>query len=204
MKRSSKLLSMIVSLCVSSSIAAAATSITGCTTITKPGSYVLTGNFTATTSELKPTWVSGETGCIIIAADFVTLDLGGHLITGPGASGAWSIAISQDTTSRSGDVVQNGSVTAFLNGIAFAGSGHTVQNINATGNLDAGIYILNGGNRIMNNTTNNNTKWGIYITACPNVVVGNMAAGNGTGSTGANIIEPTGCTDNRQQNVPKP
>ena len=46
--------------------------ISKCTTISKPGSYVLTRNLTA----------SGD--CLMVAANFVTLDLGGWVITGNG------------------------------------------------------------------------------------------------------------------------
>ena len=46
-----------------------------CTTITKPGFYVLTRNLTAT----------GD--CLVVAANFVTIDLGGWVITGSGLGG---------------------------------------------------------------------------------------------------------------------
>ena len=34
-------------------------------------------------AELKSTWYSGYRGCIIIVANFVTIDLSGYVITGP-------------------------------------------------------------------------------------------------------------------------
>ena len=178
-------------------IANAATSITGCTTITKSGSYLLTNNITATATQLKPVWIGGYTGCVVIAADFVTIDLGGHVITGPGG---FTVAVAQDTISRKGDVVHSGSVTGFSDGIAFAGTSHTIEDINASNNGDAGIYLLNSGNRVIGNTANNNGAYGIYITACPNLLLENMANANGS----TNIAEPGGCTDNRQENVPAP
>ena len=52
--------------------AGAVTPISACVTITASGSYVLTRNLVA----------AGD--CLAVAADFVTIDLAGHLITGNG------------------------------------------------------------------------------------------------------------------------
>ena len=189
---------VVVSIAVlSSNIAWAQTSIIGCTKITQPGSYVLKNNITATAVELKPTWIPGYSGCIVIAADFVTINLSGYLITGPGG---FSVAIAQDTITRIGDVVQSGSITGFSDGVGFAGTAHTIEGVNASSNGDAGIYLKDGGNRVISNTANNNGGYGIYVTTCPNLLLENAANGNG----GTNIREPVGCTDNRQENVPKP
>ena len=49
--------------------------ISKCGTISKPGSYVLTRNLTA----------NGD--CLVVAANFVTIDLGGWVITGNGTGG---------------------------------------------------------------------------------------------------------------------
>ena len=146
---------------------------------------------------MTSTWLGGYTGCIVIAADNVTIDLGGYVITGPGGS---TVAIAQDVGTRKGDVVHSGSVTGFSDGIGFAGEGHTIQGINASNNGDAGIYVFNKGNRIIGNTADNNGAWGFYVNACPNLLLENMAQGNGA----ADIAEPTGCNGNRQENVPAP
>jgi hypothetical protein len=52
---------------------AAPREITKCTTIDKPGSYVLTRNLTTAAGD-----------CVLVAASFVSLDLDGFVITGPG------------------------------------------------------------------------------------------------------------------------
>jgi hypothetical protein len=73
-----------------------------CGTIDKPGSYRLTRNLTA----------SGD--CIVVTVDFVTIDLGGFTIFGPGAAAADGEAIS----GPNGIVVRNGTITNFVEGYA--------------------------------------------------------------------------------------
>lgn len=175
----------------------AATSIVGCTRLTHSGPYVLKNNITATAATMTSTWIAGYTGCIVIAADNVTIDLAGYVVTGPGG---FTVAIAQDTGTRKGDVVHSGSVTNFSDGIGFAGVGHTIQGINASNNGDAGIYVFDQGNRIIGNTVNKNGGYGFYINVCPNLLLENMARGNGS----VDIAEPAGCTDTRQENVPAP
>jgi hypothetical protein len=58
---------------------------------------VLKSNITATAAEWKPIWILGCSGCIVIAANFVTINLSGYVITRPGGS---SVAIARDTTTR--------------------------------------------------------------------------------------------------------
>ena len=48
-----------------------------CIIIDKPGSYVLAGNITARRSDLKRIAADRTAGCILIVADFVSLDLHG-------------------------------------------------------------------------------------------------------------------------------
>ena len=185
---------------MSSNIAWAQTPITGCTTITHSGPYVLKNNITATASELKPTWYTGYRGCIIIAANFVTIDLSGYVITGPGGSN--SMGIAQDTVNRIGDVVQSGSVTGFFDGIAFAGTGHTITDVNASKNgsngTGIGILVDGAGIRLIGNTAAENGEYGIDVASCPNLLLENMAYLNPF-----DIHEIGGC-DVRQENSPAP
>jgi len=73
-------------LALGSSRAWGVTKISTCTRITHPGAYALAKNITATTVDLTSTWNPGFIACIVIDADFVTLDLGGYVITGPGGT----------------------------------------------------------------------------------------------------------------------
>jgi parallel beta-helix repeat protein len=175
---------------------------------------VLKNNITATVAELKPAW--WYRACIVIAASFVTIDLSGYLITGPGRVGG-TVGIAQDSQYRVGDVVENGSITGFAYGVAFAGRAHTIQGVNASSNgwegIDlegtsstvkdvnasnngyAGIYAGGQGNRLIGNTANYNGNVGIEAD-CPNLLLENMAYYNPS-----DIVE-SGCV--RQENFPAP
>jgi len=78
--------------------------------IDTPGSYVLTADLHTT---------QNGTAAIEITSDQVTLDLGGHVIRGPGSDQNGTGIYGYD---RSGIVVHNGTITEFANGIIF-GSG---------------------------------------------------------------------------------
>jgi hypothetical protein len=79
--------------------------------IDTPGSYVLTVDLHLTTD---------DTTVIEITADNVDLDLGGHLIRGPGASSVEGIGI--HGANVSGVSIHNGSITEIAEGIRLDGS----------------------------------------------------------------------------------
>src|SRR5262245_63275897 len=81
--------------------AAAPDNINNCRTITQPGSYVLRDNLTA----------SGD--CLVVQADFVTIDLNGFVITGNGTG----VGITDVNVERRGVTVRNGTLTGFSNGV---------------------------------------------------------------------------------------
>jgi hypothetical protein len=184
--------------------------ISDCTTITQPGSYVLTNNIVATPSSIitvtPPGFVS-TTACIVITADFVTLDLAGFVITGSelGASCADGIATTEDVD-HYGIYVHSGTVANFSCassgvGVFLYGNGHTVEHIRALKNHD-GIIVLSftashfAGHRIVGNTAISNPSTGIFV-ECPAVVLENTAAGNGS-----QIQENGACTS--LENSPLP
>jgi hypothetical protein len=104
MKRSTHiLLGALLALGLSASAreAAAVTNIDSCHTITQSGSFKLTKNLQANGT------------CLIVAADFVTIDLNGHTITGNGTGTGIGDDIG-DAQSHSGTVVRNGTITNFL------------------------------------------------------------------------------------------
>ncbi len=121
-----------------------------CTVIDKPGSYELARNIKARLTDLKPV-PDVAPSCIVITASFVTLDLNGQTITGPGwgsplpetygvlihsnPDGEWPIATQ----------IRNGSVAKFNFGIGIGGDGHAVEQVRLTGNW-AGVLF--GGNGI--------------------------------------------------------
>jgi len=124
--------------------------------------------------------VENQLGCIVIAADFVTLDMAGNTIIGPGTcSNCVGIATDRD---RRGVTVRDGTVTAFKNGVQLTGPGHTVEHVRAIGNSGIGIIIGSSffassssiGARVVGNSAVNNLFGGILV-QCPAVVLENIA-----------------------------
>ena len=157
--------------------ASAQTKINNCTIITAPGSYVLSRNITASGTDQV---------CILIAADFVNLDLAGYTIAGPGSGNVFSDGIAVDACcNRQGIKVHSGIVTNFRNnGVYLPGIGMSVEQVAAIANGNYGIFVgaagafdING-HRVVGNRALNN-RVGIAVN-CPAVVLENVAAGNGT------------------------
>jgi hypothetical protein len=98
------------------------TSISGCTIIDKPGSYLLAKNITATKRDLKQIAADRMPGCIVIASDFVSLDLQGYTIKGPGAGANSGIGIyvaaDEYGWGRFETRIRNGVVTEFNPGLS--------------------------------------------------------------------------------------
>ncbi len=139
------------------------TQIKSCGTLSEPGSYVVVQNLTAT----------GD--CLVIAADFVTIDLGGFTLTGNGTAGE---GITDQSAGHVGVVVRNGAVTGFGFGVRIAnGSRLTIEGIRAINNNVHGMSI--GMNSIVKgNTVSGNGSIGISADT-GSIVTGNIASGNG-------------------------
>jgi parallel beta-helix repeat protein len=166
-------------------------------TISRPGSYILTGNLTVP---------DASTTAIEITAENVTLDLNGFTISGPTrCSGGGSSIVCSPFGSGDGinsisrhTIVKNGSITGMGNtGILVAGfsrverihlqdnSGNGISA--ASGSIVTGnIAIKNGGwgisvggfATIINNTTRDNGSYGIFAGAT-SIVSNNTASSNG-------------------------
>jgi hypothetical protein len=89
-----------------------------CQTISQPGSYVLEHNLTSTGGD-----------CLVITADFVTIDLAGFTITGGGRA---AIAAPQG---GNGIAVRNGSINHFGSGVDLS---------SARGSLVEGLRVFGG------------------------------------------------------------
>ncbi len=180
--------------------------ITNCTTITQPGSYVVTNNITATAATVQPTnFPAGGNipACIVIATNFVTLDLAGHTIDGSTLSVGAGIS-SYDPSHDNVTFVHSGIVANFPNGgVALTGDGHTVKDVRAIHN-GAGISLFGslGGFRVIGNTVLNNRLAGLTV-SCPAVLLENVATGNVDG-TDAMQIQTFGTNCVSQQNSPAP
>jgi hypothetical protein len=166
-----------------------------CTTIDKPGSYKLEKVITATANDLisypVPFAPNNLLACIVISADFVTLDMQGYTIIGPGSgNGIANVPPTRAAT------VHNGTVTQFTNGIVLFGRGHTVEKVQAVANTNNGISMgaFDEAGRfehvaasVRQSHANGNGGIGIIISSAGGSVIGNLAERNGFTSGGAGI-----------------
>jgi hypothetical protein len=98
--------------------------INNCKTITLPGSYVLKDNLAA----------AGD--CLVVQADFVTIDLEGFVISGNGTGSG----ITDQNVTRRGITVRNGTLTGFSNGVDLRASrGVTVEQVRTIANGNNGV-----------------------------------------------------------------
>jgi hypothetical protein len=158
--------------------------INNCTTISQPGSYVVTNNIFATTSNLNFVSISGQAGCIVVTSNFVTLDLGGFIIV---ASGLGSTSATGVIGVGNGIHVRSGTVAKFTyRGVWLNGYGNTVEHIGAFSNGADGIVLFRPGGRVVANTAVFNGGNGVSV-SCPAVVLENV----GTSNSGKQIFEDT-------------
>jgi len=153
------------------------TKIQNCTTITDPGSYELANNLE--TCKTK----GGVSDCLVIAADFVTIDLRGFeirfcfpgkvvrdLVRGDG--------ITDDGAERKGIVVRDGTVRNFRTGINLGASeGAQIDRMRVFGNTQLGM-AAGRGSIVTSNTARDNGLGGI-LAGFASTVSGNTASDNG-------------------------
>ena len=157
---------------ITSQAAAAPTRISSCTTISNSGSYILSRNIDGT---------AALTDCVVIDAPYVTLNLSGFAIGGPGvisgASPADGIFVSAGNTNVT---IRNGSVTGWINGIVFDidTDGAVVEGIRSHENINSGMQVLGSGALIRHNITHDNLVAGILF-ADSSTVIYNVANNNG-------------------------
>jgi len=154
--------------------------ITECRPITLAGSYVLENDLLA------------DGTCLTIEADFVTIDLGEHSITGQGlGNGITDLGIA-----RTGTTVMNGTVAGFENGIVFDTSkATTITNVLTLDNTNDGL-LLGVMSTVRNNKAIQNDR-GIVV-ECPSNLIGNAAWDNV--SEDLNYIYPNLCDADLQHN----
>ena len=133
------------------------TVITACQTISQPGSYKLVGNLA----------ITGGAGCLIVAADDVTIDLAGFSIIGQqaGAGGIQSVPY----LFGHGIAVRNGSISGFVNGVA----------------LDSATSSIVEGIRVSAGAPGQQTSSGIIAQG---IVKGNVVSGMSIGIQGGGTI----------------
>jgi len=179
---------LLVGLFATVALAGGPVKINRCKTISKSGSYVVTKNLKATAKR--------DGHCIIIDANFVTLDLNGFILAGlennPGF-GIWD----NDTAYR-GITIRNGTVTGFKQGIYLTtsvnstfeitgaynnsingisgGIGSTIRDNQCANNEWNGIYAQRG-SLVSGNTSHENVGVGLWIT-CPSNIINNISSAN--------------------------
>ena len=155
-------LAALLSLSLGAAAAEAQNPITSCGTLMSPGSFKLVGN------------LSGA-NCLVVAANFVTIDLAGFRIFGTGAGAG----ITDNGIAREGTVVRNGTTTNLATGINLGASTDTlIERVRAVGNTGNGI-VVGLGSIVTGNTANDNGGTGIVASA-GNTITGNTASDNGT------------------------
>jgi len=148
-----------------------ATSVLGCSTITK-----------------NTTLTANRTTRIIIGADSITLNCDGHTITGSGTGSGNGIKL----VSRTGVTIRNCTVTNFDDGIQINQSNNNTFENNLTHhNIQEGFDIEDANtNNFVENTSRDNGRDGFDVgTSSSNTFTGNVATGNGTSGSGGNGIE---------------
>jgi hypothetical protein len=168
MRRPATLFTIVLALgaiviAASASAKEGATEIEKCQTVSKPGSYKLVNNLT----------FSGTMGtCLSITTDFVTIDLSGFTISGPGNPAGSSTAIGAENDTR-GIAVRNGSISGFAVGVAL-GDGSTVDGLHVSGGFPSSFGIIATG------IVKGNTVFGVV--GPPGTGIGIFATGIVTGN----------------------
>ena len=106
--------------------------------------------------------VENDLACVgdglIVAADGITINLGGHTLSGNGTGNGITIR------TRTGVTIQNGTVAGFLTGIFVAtSSGVVIKDNGFTGNREAVFLNGSSGNTIKANTAWQNTSRGFML-----------------------------------------
>ena len=186
--------------------------IASCTTIDQPGMYVL-GKTIVTSAD-----------CIVVAADLVTIDLGGFALIHTGDVGE-NIAIGDGGTGHFGITIRNGAIRGFRNGIDLSASqGVSVRDVALTeigAPTKPGRAIITGAastisdNRVQNNIMKTNIEVGRSSIVSRNIIADSSGIGivAGPGSSvrenvisdvaedGINMDENGNVQDNIVQNV---
>lgn len=160
-----------------SALAAGREPIDKCRTIDKPGSYQVVAN-------LGPGGLDVNGHCLVVAASFVTIDLGGFVLTGDGTGSGVRVPGSglQDVTLR------NGTITRFEFGTSLRGARPSlVEEIRAVDNDRIGIDV-DSQSTVRDSIAANNGGSGISPSG-PCVVTDNFVHDNG----GSGLSLASGC-----------
>lgn len=195
MKNSLYLRSGLLALVLLAAIPAAlgATSITGPTVISSPGTYVLAQDI-----------AGGNSPAIWVKSSGVTIDGNGHTIRGSG--GSFGILVNKDGTTLSGVTIKNVRLQNWNCGIYFKGvASSSASGVTAVSNGKAGINLRTTRDTTISGCTVSGNQQGILLwqDCDSNTISGNTMKDNsdmglwlaGTGRTGSGIVyDSTGNT----------
>ena len=147
-----------------------------------------------------------STDGLVIAADGVTLDLGGHTISGPGAYATSFAAVR--ATGRAHVTVTNGIVTGYQAGVVLNETwDSTVSKLSVTEN-DQGVNLAGGGRHLVTqNSVSQNGRDGIRLgLSTGNAVTQNVLDGNTWGISVAdfssnNVISRNAVSNSRSNGL---
>ena len=168
-----------------------------------------------TSSYILPADLTCSEDGLYIGSDGVTLDGGGHSLTGSGEYEYYGLSINGSASNVT--IRDFSNITSFDYGIFVSSdSGYNIENVTANSNLAAGIVLAgNSGNTISGCTTNNNTSYGILLEdSSDNTITnntsnnnlgdirsGNPSAGIGLDSSSSNIITSNTTNNNSQYGI---
>ena len=154
------------------------TPLTSCGVISQPGSYLVTRNLTAAGS------------CLGILADNVTIDLGGFILSGNGASDG----ILTDNSPHKDITVRNGTVTGFNRGIDLSQvEGAKVENVRIRDNASFGV-LVGASSVVANSVIRHNGSDGVRVLSGSTVTGNTISENSGEGILAAEGGTITGNT----------
>jgi hypothetical protein len=160
--------------------------IVACGTIAQPGSYIVGKNLSATGN------------CLVVSSDFVTIDLDGFVITGPGKGGMGIVEqVNGKAEGLRGIVIRNGTVTGFGEGIYFPlSTGVTIEHVSASFNTNNGMNL---GQRALVTGSRADENGGLgFIVSIGSSLIGNTAGRNK--ASGFNAAEGAIVVNNEARN----
>jgi len=146
---------------------AARTAVESCTTIDRPGVYVLA----ADVENGGGTPISGT--CIEITADDVTLDGEGRSVGGRGVSHTKAVGV----VGADNVTVRNLSLTDWHAGVRVTDGSATVRNVNSSGNA-YGVRLVDASGSAVENSTLADNLVGVHAGASDVTLAGNDLSGN--------------------------
>jgi len=110
---------------------------------------------------------------LIVGADSIVVDLGGHLVSGTTGDGI-------DTDRHSRVVIRNGTVSGFTWGVGVDGSHNTVRGLDVGGAAE-GIVVSGSHQKVIGNVLEHSSDAGVTLGATHSSVSRNLARANGVG-----------------------